>query len=184
MPSIPLPDGLADRDAGVALRRLRARDAAPFARAFADDSQLGVKVGVDQDPTEAWARRFIASQARERARGAFLGLAVTDLSGRPFLGQVMLHSPSWHNRRAEVGFWLVPAARGRGAGTAAVRLLVDWALHELPLDRIELTTTPDNAPALVLAERLGFQREGVMRARNLERGRRVDVVMLARMRHS
>jgi len=38
------------------------------------------------------------------------------------------------------------------------------------------------APVTALAERLGFQREGLMRERNLERGRRLDVLWLAVIR--
>jgi RimJ/RimL family protein N-acetyltransferase len=45
-----------------------------------------------------------------------------------------------------------------------------------------MMTTPDNAAALRLAEALGFEREGVLRARLRQRGRPVDVVMLARLR--
>jgi RimJ/RimL family protein N-acetyltransferase len=180
MPPIPLPAGLA-RD-GAVLRRMRARDAAPFAQAFQDDLELGVFVGMDGEPTESWVRRFIARQARLRAAGHYLGLTVTDETQRPFLGHVMLHSLAPHHQRAEVGYWLVPAARGRGVGKAAVGALVDWAFEALDLARIEITTTPDNAGALALAASLGFAEEGVMIARNLERGRRVDIVMLARLR--
>jgi RimJ/RimL family protein N-acetyltransferase len=39
-----------------------------------------------------------------------------------------------------------------------------------------MTTTPNNAGAAAVAERLGFVREGVLRRRNVERGRRVDLV--------
>ena len=180
MPSLPVPEGLA-RD-GIALRRLRARDAGPFAAAFRDDPELGVLIAAEEDPTEGAVRRFIARQPGLRARGEFLGLAVTDDSRRPFLGHVMLHTVAWRHKRAEVGYWLVPAARGRGIGRTAVSLLVDWAFEELELDRVEITTTPENAPARALAASLGFTEEGVMIARNLERGRRVDVVLLARLR--
>jgi RimJ/RimL family protein N-acetyltransferase len=180
VPSLPVPAGLA-RD-GVVLRRLRARDAAPYAAAFREDPRLGPAIGAEEDPTEMSVRRFIARQPGLRARGQFLGLVVTDETEKPFLGHVMLHSLAWPHRRAEVGYWLVPAARGRGIGGTAVDLLVDWAFAELPLDRIEITTTPDNAAARALAGRLGFAEEGVMRARNHERGRSVDVVMLARLR--
>jgi RimJ/RimL family protein N-acetyltransferase len=180
MPSIPVPEGLS-RD-GVAVRRLRARDAAPFAQAFREDPRLGVLIGADEDPTESGVRRFIARQPRLRARGEFLGLAVTDRTGRPFLGHVMLHTVDFKHRRAEVGYWLVPAARGRGAGRTAVSLLVEWAFAHLDLHRLEITTTPDNTAARALAASLGFAEEGVMRDRNLERGRRVDVVLLARLR--
>ena len=61
-------------------------------------------------------------------------------------------------------------------------LLVEWAFEALELDRIEITTTLDNAAARALATSLGFHEEGVMIARNLERGQRVDVVLLARVR--
>ena len=127
-------------------------------------------------------RRFIARQPGLRARGEFLGLAVTDPTKRPFLGHVMLHTLAWRHKRGEVGYWLVPAARGRGVGATAVSLLVEWAFAELELERIEITTTPDNTGARALAESLGFKAEGVMMARNLERGRRVDVLLLARLR--
>jgi RimJ/RimL family protein N-acetyltransferase len=180
VPSLPIPEGL-ERD-GVALRRLRARDAGPFAAAFREDPHLGVNVGAEEDSTENGVRRFIARQPGLRARGEFLGLAATDATKRPFLGHVMLHTFAWRHKRAEVGYWLVPQARGRGVGRAAVSLLVDWGFEALDLDRIEITTTPDNAAARALAESLGFIAEGVMVARNLERGRRVDVLLLARLR--
>jgi RimJ/RimL family protein N-acetyltransferase len=180
VPSLPQPDGL--ERAGVHLRRLRGRDAGPFAAAFRDDPGLGEKVGIEQDPTEGSARRFVASLPRLRARGEYLCLAVSDAPKGPFLGLVMLHSFAWQHRRAELGYWLLAQARGRRIGGAAVGLLADWAFTELDLDRLEITTTPDNAAALALARSLGFEREGVMRSRNFERGRRVDVVMLARLR--
>lgn len=180
MPSLPVPEDLA-RD-GIALRRLRARDAGPFAAAFRDDPALGVRIGADEDPTEHGVRRFIARQPGLRARGEFLGLAVTDETRRPFMGHVMLHTLAWRHRRAEIGYWLVPGARGRGVGAAAVSLLVEWAFETLALERIEITTTPDNGPARKLAASLGFAEEGVLRGRNFERGRRVDVVILGRLR--
>jgi RimJ/RimL family protein N-acetyltransferase len=167
VPSLPVPEGLVRQ--GVALRRLRARDAGPFAAAFRDDPELGVVIGAEEDPTENGVRRFIARQPGLRARGEFLG-------------HVMLHTLAWRHKRAEVGYWLVPAARGHGIGSAAVSLLVDWAFDELEFERIEITTTPDNGPARALAKTLGFVEEGVMIGRNLERGRRVDVMILARLR--
>ena len=143
MPSLPVPENL-ERD-GIALRRLRARDAGAFAAAFREDPTLGVLIGADEDPTENSVRRFIARQPGLRARGEFLGLAVTDPSKRPFLGHVMLHTLAWRHKRAEIGYWLVPSARGQGVGRRAVSLMVDWAFETLELDRIEITTTPDNA---------------------------------------
>ena len=180
MPAIPVPQNL-ERD-GIALRRLSARDVRPFAQAFRDDPRLGAAIGAEEDPTEAAIRRFIARQPRLRARGEFLGLAVTDATRRPFLGHVMLHTLDFRHERAELGYWLVRSARGRGVGRIAVELLVDWAFERLGLYRLEIATAPDNAAARALALSLGFAQEGVLKGRNLERGRRVDVVLLARLR--
>jgi RimJ/RimL family protein N-acetyltransferase len=63
-----------------------------------------------------------------------------------------------------------------------VALVVSWALAELDLLRVEMTTTPDNAGVFALARRLGFTQEGVLRKRNVERGRRVDVVWFGVLR--
>src|SRR4051812_43808189 len=181
---------------GVALRRLRARDAGPFAAAFREDPELGILSGADEDPTENGVRRFIARQPGLRARGEFLGLAVTDETRKPFLGHVMLHTLAWRHRRGGGGGWPPPppppgggggggpggGAWAGGVGSRAVGMLVDWAFSELALERVEITTTPDNGPARALAASLGFVEEGVMIGRNLERGRRVVVMILARLR--
>ena len=64
----------------------------------------------------------------------------------------------------------------------ALALTLDWMFDGLDLDRVEMTTTPDNEAVFALAARLGFACEGTLRARNLERGVRVDVVMFGLLR--
>ena len=140
-------------------------------------------IGADEDPTENSVRRFIARQPGLRARGEFLGLAVTDATKRPFLGHVMLHTLAWRHKRAEIGYWLVPSARGHGVGRRAVSLLVDWAFETLELDRIEITTTPDNGAARALAAALGFTRGGrAGRAATWSADGASTCVILARLR--
>jgi len=169
---IELPERL-ERD-GVALRRLRAGDAPAFAAAFRDDPDLGRLLGMEEDPGEDWVR----ARAEEGWPSALAVAGPED----GFAGLVLLHSLDEHHRRAEVGFWLVPAARGAGRGSRAVAVVVGWAFAELDLLRVEMTTTPDNAAVFALARRLGFTQEGVLRRRNVERGQRVDVVWFGVLR--
>ena len=89
----------------------------------------------------------------------------------------MIHSCDWKNLRAEVGAWTAPGARDKGIGSAAFRLLLDWAFDELGLERIEITALPENVSIPHIAERFGFTYEGTLRKRNLERGRRVDLLL-------
>ena len=99
-----------------------------------------------------------------------------------FLGGVNFHNIREEHNRAEIGFWLAPWARGRGVGTEAVGKACAWAFERWNLVRIEMTTLPDNDGSLALARKLGFQREGLLRKRNFERGKQVDIVMLGLLR--
>nr|WP_231558770.1 GNAT family protein [Brevibacillus thermoruber] len=53
--------------------------------------------------------------------------------------------------------------QGRGLGTEAMRLLLDYGFGILNLHRIELNVFSYNARAIRAYEKLGFQREGVQR---------------------
>ena len=55
------------------------------------------------------------------------------------LGAVSLQEVRLDQGCAAAGYWLAPAARGRGVATGAVRLLARWAFAELGLARLELT---------------------------------------------
>ena len=79
-------------------------------------------------------------------------------------------------RRGFVGYWLLPEARGRGLAVRAVRLVSRWALRDLALARLALLTETANGPSQRVAERTGFQREGVLRSYGEIDGRRVDLI--------
>jgi ribosomal-protein-alanine N-acetyltransferase len=81
--------------------------------------------------------------------------------------------------RGEVGYWLLPEARGRGLATRSVRLISRWALRELGLARLSLFTEPSNERSQRVAERSGFVREGVLRSYSEVGGRRVDNVVFS-----
>ena len=54
--------------------------------------------------------------------------------------------------------------RGKGYGRESVGLLVDYLFHALELGRVGATCDVENLPSSRLLERLGFRREGTMRA--------------------
>jgi [ribosomal protein S5]-alanine N-acetyltransferase len=177
---IPLPETLGGD--GVVLRRLRVEDAEAYVAAFGADPDLGRRLGMEEDPKEAPIRERAARMPELARSGRLVEFAVAERAGGAFLGSMMLHSFDAKHRRCEVGFWLVPGARGRGIGSRAVALAVTWAFTDLDLLRVEMTTTPDNAGVFAVARRLGFTQEGVLRQRNIERGRRVDVVWFGVLR--
>jgi RimJ/RimL family protein N-acetyltransferase len=177
---IPVPVGLAD--GRVSLRRLAERDVPAYVAAFETDPELARLVGVDEDPTAGSVRARIASSEDRRRAGEILELALADPGSDTFLGSLWLHEFSPRHRRVEVGFWVAPEARGRGIVRSAVTLTLDWLFAERGIERVEITTTTDNEPVQALTASLGFTREGLMRRRNLERGRRVDLLLFGLLR--
>jgi RimJ/RimL family protein N-acetyltransferase len=60
----------------------------------------------------------------------------------------------------EVGIAIyAPSMRGKGYGTEAVRLLVDWLFAETGATRVHMPTVPNNVAMRTVLERLGFVAE-------------------------
>ena len=75
----------------------------------------------------------------------------------------------------EVGCWLEPAASGRGLVTRAMRILIDWAVEERGIHRVEWVAAAGNVPSLNVARRLGMSRDGVLRQKHPHHGVRHDL---------
>jgi ribosomal-protein-serine acetyltransferase len=67
-------------------------------------------------------------------------------------------------RSTEVGYWLDSAAGGRGLMTRSLQVILDHAFDELGVSRIGLQAEVANTASRAVAERLGFQFEGVRRS--------------------
>jgi RimJ/RimL family protein N-acetyltransferase len=101
-------------------------------------------------------------------------LAIADASSDRLLGAIGL-SPIEH--RLSVGYWVVPAERGREIAPDAVRLLCAWALRSLGYPRLELYHYIGNDASGRVAEKAGFRREGILRLYADLRGEPRDCVM-------
>jgi RimJ/RimL family protein N-acetyltransferase len=58
----------------------------------------------------------------------------------------------------EIGWALVPAARGQGYASEAAAAAIDWSFHHLGPDRIISIIDPRNVASQRVAERLGERR--------------------------
>ncbi|MEV5609077.1 GNAT family protein [Streptomyces sp. NPDC052225] len=160
--------------------------------------------GAVLSPLEPWhAEEFLAHMDRAREfLGQFIGLAdaVHDIdSSRAFLqnyaekaaadtgrihgirvdaelvGGVLFHTMDVSLGTAEAGCWLEPAGVGKGLVTRAARALIDWAVEERDIHRVEWRVASENAGSIAAARRLGFTKEGVLRESFPFRGRRLDI---------
>jgi GNAT superfamily N-acetyltransferase len=60
----------------------------------------------------------------------------------------------------EIGYDLVPPARGRGIATEAARLVTAFALTQPGVEYVVAHTEPDNVASQAVLERAGFLRDG------------------------
>lgn len=106
--------------------------------------------------------------------------SVLDAGTGDLLGGVSWHAVDYGGTVScsawNIGIGLLPAARGRGIGTAAQRLLVEHLLATTELDRVEASTDIDNVAEQRALEKAGFRREGVLRGAQLRGGVRRDLV--------
>jgi ribosomal-protein-serine acetyltransferase len=63
----------------------------------------------------------------------------------------------------EAGCWLEPSAEGRGLVTRAIERIIDWAVRDRGIHRVEWRTDADNARSINVAKRLGMSRDGTLR---------------------
>ncbi len=101
------------------------------------------------------------------ARSDLPFLMIEKSTGR-LVGSVGLHRTDWKLPKTEIGFWIRSSASGKGYVTESVETLVTWAFAQLGVQRVELVTDEANTASRKVAERCGFQLEGILR--NMQRG--------------
>jgi RimJ/RimL family protein N-acetyltransferase len=119
------------------------------------------------------ARNLLQSYADKAAAdtGRIFGIWLDD----KLVGGVLFRVMDVPQGRAEVGCWLEPAGVGKGLVTRASRVLIDWAIRERGVHRVEWLVSSANAPSLAVARRLGMTRDGVLRSYQVPRGVRQDL---------
>lgn len=164
---------------GLTLRRPRPEDA----RAMADLlGHPGVQPWLLQTPFTSelmWHERFSKAPDTNSPE-----LSLLAFDGDRLVGSAGLHPAGQQLRRRHammLGIGVHPDAHGRGVGSALMDALTRQADDWLGILRIELTVFVDNAPAIRLYERFGFEHEGRLRGYGLREGRYVDAFTMARL---
>jgi RimJ/RimL family protein N-acetyltransferase len=165
------------RDGDVVLREWRLEDVDAVAAACRDPEIPHWIPWVPVPYTRTHAEAYVLS-CIEAGEDRY-PLAIADAASDSAVGSIDLRLNS-HGYRGHVGYWVAEPARGRGVCTRALRALSRWALDELELQRMELITDPENIASQRVAEKVGYRREGVMRAhlRHLD-GRIRDSVLFS-----
>ena len=140
------------------LDRLAAGDGASVA------AELGAMLPVAWLSEVAWLAAVRAEQLRMRpAEGPWLLrpiLLLGEDDARTAIGYLNFHGGPDEDGRAEVGYTLLPDARGQGYAIEAVRAALEWAIEEHGIRRFRAAVAPDNERSRNLILKLGFRQTG------------------------
>jgi RimJ/RimL family protein N-acetyltransferase len=105
---------------------------------------------------------FIHRQWNRVKNGEGVSQAIIEVNSDRAIGLMWVAlRPQFHV--GGLGYWVVPPMRGRGVATAAIRLVVPWALDALNLRRLEAWVQPENLVSQRVLLNAGFQQEGILR---------------------
>ena len=111
---------------------------------------------------EADAVTFIDQSRESWERGDSFNFAILDAETERLAGSISMRARRFST--GHIGYWVAREARGRGVAAEALRALTRWAVETLDVKRLELLTDVDNRGSQRVAEKAGFQREGILRS--------------------
>lgn len=126
-------------------------------------------------------RAYLERTAEEWVIGQGFDYQLLRAVDEQYLGNLGLHTISWTHARAEIGYWIAAAYEGHGYMTEAVAVL-ERAAFAAGFERLEIRCSPKNERSAAVAARLGYLLEGVLHGDVIERGRRRDTMIFAKLR--
>lgn len=176
----PLPERI--ETPRLILRAPTAQDAPAIAEAVAASR-------AELHPWMPWARdsyglsdaaAFCKAAAQARASGREWHLLLTRREDERIIGAAALIGADWSVPMFEIGYWLHSAATGSGYCTEAARALTRSAFERFGAQRVQIVMDARNARSRAVAERLGFEREALLRShRRDSRGELGDTCIYA-----
>lgn len=173
-PTLPVTGG------GLVVRPWETEDAPAVYEAFQDPvmQRWHARVADSESEVRGWIEGWRRAWADER--DAYW--AVADADTGEVVGRVALRCIVLGDGQAEIAYWTMPSARGRGVAPRAVATLTDWAFDEVGLHRLELTHSTANEASCRVALKTGFTPEGTKRSALLHEDGWHDMHLHARIR--
>jgi RimJ/RimL family protein N-acetyltransferase len=131
------------------------------------------------------------TEVRDVERAGFLE-RLAGLDGKAVAGYALLQSGDpignvsamRRDDVAELSYWVVAGARGRGAASAGLEMLSDWVERTWDVRRLELLIHPDNTGSINVATKSGYVADGMRETGASCAGPDGMVAVFARVVHS
>lgn len=105
---------------------------------------------------------------------------IVDTDTNTDVGSVYLRDIDKQHKKCEFGIFIgEESCRGKGIGSSAAKLIIDYAFQELKLNRVFLRVFAQNPRAIKSYEKAGFKHEGTFRDDVIIDGVAYDMVFMA-----
>jgi [ribosomal protein S5]-alanine N-acetyltransferase len=149
---------------GVRLRAFRTSDVDRTVEACSDPRTAHWLVTMPRPYQRHNALAYLDSIGELAARGAGVAWCMADPEDDRCLGSISLDGLNGYAKRAEIGYWAHPDARGRGVVTEAVRLVTQHAKKSGLARSILIRCARDNTASRHVAENAGYTTIGIQPA--------------------
>jgi RimJ/RimL family protein N-acetyltransferase len=146
-------------------QRLRLRppvmeDAEEIFLRYAQDAEVTKYLTWRAHKSVETVREFLGFCLRELKAGRWVQWVIAKKDDRQLIGMIGLKVDG---HKAELGYVLARAYWNTGYMTEAARAVVKWALEQKGIYRVWAVCDVENQPSARVMEKIGMQREGVLR---------------------
>ncbi len=160
----------------VALRPFQPEDAALLTK-WINDPEVTKYIKRSFPTTLMQEADWVKTLGQNSKENVVLGIELIDGA---LIGSMGLHRISWINRTATSGAFIgEPAYRGKGYGTEAKMLLLEYAFNTLNLRKVCSTVPAFNGRSQRYNEKCGYGIEGVQREQIFRNGTYHDLIHMA-----
>ena len=164
----------------IYLRPLTRADAVAFVP-WVNDPEVTRTLAIGSRIMDVRAEEVLIEKTNASAHDVLFGIVVQRTE--QLIGSIGLNQVDFRHRSASLGMMIgEKGVWGKGYGTEATRLVVQYAFGELHLNRVQLHVYEYNLRGIRVYEKVGFRREGVLRQEHGYDGRFWDTVVMAILR--
>lgn len=158
----------------IVVRHAEIGDAQALQQIYAQPAVYRDTLQIPHPPLHAWADRVNTPKPGSRNLVACIGDKV--------VGQLtlMVEQTPRRSHVATFGMGVDGRYQGKGVASALLKATVDLCDNWLRVERIELTVYVDNASAIAVYRKFGFEVEGTGKNYGLREGKYVDAHFMAR----
>lgn len=149
----------------IRLRKIEPTDI-PYLYQWENDARMWADSDTHNPLSQADLREYVASSTGDIYRDGQLRLMI-DEDGST-MGCIDLFDFDPRNRKAAIGMYITPHARGRGIGTKAVKLIEEYAFGFLKLRMLYAIIATKNTACSTIYKKEGYEPSSILKAWTIE----------------